>query len=442
MNSIDVSASAGVSRSSDSTRRFRSLSGLSDRELLSRVKDLVSRERAVTIEVLVHLIEVERRRLHVGLGYASMFDYCTRHLRYSSSAAARRIHTARCIRDYPEVHGLLEKNEVNLSTVSMVSSILTRENYEDILKRVRNKSQKEVEGIVADYRPPVMLRDRARPVSVTVPATAGPAGRDAAGLPLGGTMHSSSAVGPDQSAAAVARSLDGPSESSAPGRPMGASVAGVPSSTGREALSAQRTSMSEHSRCGSAKKPNSDEGAPRIERKFHVQFLASERFMKKLEKAKALLSNKTSSLSYEFVFEAALDEFLKDHDPEERNKRRETRRENAKAGCGQVDGPLFRRRAGGPPASRVRTKGEQSRRIPAAARDAVFARDKGRCVYVGPNGKRCDAVHNLQIDHVIPHARGGTNTIDNLRLLCERHNKLEAERIYGANVMKRFRARE
>ncbi len=79
------------------------LRGLSDRELLSRVKDLVARERAVTLEVLVHLIEVERRRLHVELGYASMFDYCTRHLQYSSSSAARRIQTARCLRDYPEV---------------------------------------------------------------------------------------------------------------------------------------------------------------------------------------------------------------------------------------------------------------------------------------------------------------------------------------------------
>ena len=54
-----------------------SLRGLSDRELLARVKDLVSRERAVTLEILVHLIEVERRRLHLGLGYPSLFEYCT-----------------------------------------------------------------------------------------------------------------------------------------------------------------------------------------------------------------------------------------------------------------------------------------------------------------------------------------------------------------------------
>ena len=85
------------------------LSGLSDRELLARVKVLVSQERATTLEILVHLNEVERRRLHLRLGYPSLFEYCTRHLGYSSSAAGRRIHAARCVRDYPEIYGLLEK---------------------------------------------------------------------------------------------------------------------------------------------------------------------------------------------------------------------------------------------------------------------------------------------------------------------------------------------
>ena len=125
MSHVGVSGSAGVSRPSNSTGQRRTLSGLSDRELLSRVKDLVSRERAVTLEILVHLNEVERRRLHLGLGYPSMFEYAVRHLGYSASAAARRIRAARCIRSYPEFRRFLEKNEVNLVTISMVASILT-----------------------------------------------------------------------------------------------------------------------------------------------------------------------------------------------------------------------------------------------------------------------------------------------------------------------------
>ncbi len=44
--------------------------------------------------------------------------------------------------------------------------------------------------------------------------------------------------------------------------------------------------------------------------------------MKKLEKAKGPTLEQGGALSYELVLEAALDEFLKDHDPEERKKRR------------------------------------------------------------------------------------------------------------------------
>ncbi len=435
MNPIDVSASVGVSRSSDSTRRFRSLSGLSDRELLSRVKDLVSRERAVTLEVLVHLIEVERRRLHLGLGYPSMFEYAVRHLGYSESAAARRIRAARCIRDYPEVYGLLEKNEVNLVIISLVASVLTTTNAKHVLGKIRGKSQREVEAIAATYRPPVSTRDRATPVCVAVPVPSAPQ--------LNGPRGDLTATaGSEKRPNTVAADF-------ASGPPQVTSETQAQRQAGTQVSAQPRLPMTEEGQTS---------GAPVLERRFQMQFLASERFMKKFEKAKALLSNKNGAVSYEAVLEAALDEFLKDHDPEERNKRREERKQKAEAGSGSVDGrdvstvdagsgqaddPLFRRWIGGLPKTRSHaTDEETSRRIPAGVRDAVFARDKGRCTYVGSNGRRCASTHHLQIDHVIPYARGGTNTFGNLRLLCERHNKLEAERVLGASTIRRVRRRE
>jgi 5-methylcytosine-specific restriction endonuclease McrA len=405
------------------------ISGLSDRELLSRVRDLVSRERAVTLEVLLHLIEVGRRRLHLGLGCPSMFEYCTRHLGYSSSAASRRIHTARCIRDYPEVYGLLEMSEVNLSTVSLVASILTKENKGDLLMRIRNKSQKEVEAIVADYKPPVSLRDRARPACVA----AAPLSPGASGWALSGTPTSIS-----------------------PGGNPASLALGSGSGNGRVPTQTERPSGCDYSRCGSEKTPNMAGGPPRFERKFQVQFLASERFMKKFEKAKALLSNKNRSLSCEAVLEAALDEFLKDHDPDERNKRREERKTRARASDSPPKRPIdradhpsepataasARRGSMASPRNDTRTREEgPTRYIPAATRDAVFTRDKGRCTYVGSSGERCEATRNLEFDHIVPVARGGANVIGNLRLLCERHNKLEAERILGASTNRRFRRR-
>jgi hypothetical protein len=48
------------------------------------------------------------------------------------------------------------------------------------------------------------------------------------------------------------------------------------------------------------------------------------------------------------------------------------------------------------------------------------------------SGQRCDGVYQLQVDHKIPVALGGSNDISNLRILCRTHNLLEAKR-HGLN---------
>ena len=88
----------------------------------------------------------------------------------------------------------------------------------------------------------------------------------------------------------------------------------------------------------------------------------------------------------------------------------------------------------------VRNKETRRRTLPAAVRDEVFARDGGRCTYVGACGIPCGSTHNLQIDHIEPFARGGSGKLDNLRLLCAQHNRLEAARAFGSAWMDQFRS--
>ena len=54
--------------------------------------------------------------------------------------------------------------------------------------------------------------------------------------------------------------------------------------------------------------------------------------------------------------------------------------------------------------------------IPVEVRRAVFERDGGRCV-------ECGAAFDLQYDHVIPVALGGSGTAENLELLCAPCNR-------------------
>jgi hypothetical protein len=63
-----------------------------------------------------------------------------------------------------------------------------------------------------------------------------------------------------------------------------------------------------------------------------------------------------------------------------------------------------------------------SRHIPREVRVEVWKRDGGRCVV-------CQADDYLEYDHIIPHSRGGSNSTNNVRLLCRRCNLAKGDRI-------------
>ncbi len=56
------------------------LSTLTDAELGDALLNLTGDERSTTLQVLYHLIELEKRRLFEEAGYPSLFEYCTRKL--------------------------------------------------------------------------------------------------------------------------------------------------------------------------------------------------------------------------------------------------------------------------------------------------------------------------------------------------------------------------
>jgi 5-methylcytosine-specific restriction endonuclease McrA len=87
-----------------------------------------------------------------------------------------------------------------------------------------------------------------------------------------------------------------------------------------------------------------------------------------------------------------------------------------------------------------RRMSKSARQIPAGVRRAVHERDSGRCTFVSATGRRCEETRFLQFDHVHPVARGGTSTVDNLRLRCRAHNQYEAQRMFGAGFMAEKRA--
>ena len=72
-----------------------------------------------------------------------------------------------------------------------------------------------------------------------------------------------------------------------------------------------------------------------------------------------------------------------------------------------------------------------SRYIPAVLRHEVYMRDGGIC-------RNCGSNHDVEVDHIVPVARGGTNEISNLRLLCRSCNLRHAIDCFGIGQTKRF----
>lgn len=77
--------------------------------------------------------------------------------------------------------------------------------------------------------------------------------------------------------------------------------------------------------------------------------------------------------------------------------------------------------------------------VPAEIRREVWRRDGGCCQWKLASGGICGSKMRAQLDHIVPKGKGGQATIDNLRVLCERHNQYAARLAYGDELMARYR---
>ncbi|OFZ17667.1 MAG: hypothetical protein A2Z20_00420 [Bdellovibrionales bacterium RBG_16_40_8] len=172
-----------------------------------------------------------------------------------------------------------------------------------------------------------------------------------------------------------------------------------------------------------------------------VTMVLHEKLRLKLEELKSLFSHKNSNPSYSELVELLADFALKKLKPEparigvetiiESNVKLKTQR-NTNAGAAlrhnisadaeiSVDGCGVRKH------------------ISKSLRVEVWRRADHRCTYTDLiTGRRCESKFQLQVEHIVPVAKGGTNDLQNLELLCAAHNKLRAIQTFGRSHMQQF----
>jgi hypothetical protein len=126
-----------------------------------------------------------------------------------------------------------------------------------------------------------------------------------------------------------------------------------------------------------------------------IKFVATCGLKEKIEKLKGLLAHKNPNLSLGELIDQLCDLGLREWDPAQKQVRERKSPATSRKQCA-TDGPT----------ARAETPISQ-----AAIQREVWRRAQSRC-------QKCSSVFALEIDHIIPRAKGGGSGIENQRLLC------------------------
>ncbi len=127
-------------------------------EVKTQLERLVPYERKLIAVVIEHIAEVERRRLYLEWDFTSLYEYLTRGLGYSESAAYRRMQAARAMIQMPEIKEELENGSLNLSQISLAQTAIKQEQKKngsvsleekrELFSEISNKTAQETQKIL------------------------------------------------------------------------------------------------------------------------------------------------------------------------------------------------------------------------------------------------------------------------------------------------------
>jgi hypothetical protein len=375
---------------------------LSDQDLVATVARLAQSEREATAALVASLVEFEQRRLYLSEGFPSLFAYCTQRLHLSEHAAYHRIEAARAIVRFPVILELMEESALTLTAVGLLRPHLTVENHVEVLKAAKYRGRRAVEELVArlNARPEIKASVRKLPepraVALDAACASGVHDRAVAGRPV------LPAIALELGEPAVTESSPGPGIAG-----CGPTAVTVPARMAKPAVV-----------------------RPIAPARYQVQMTVSAETHAKFRHAQDLLRHAVPDGDPAVIFDRALTLLVQQLErtrcgakkPEKPKQTAEPAQESRAA----ANGPSLTKR---------------SRRISAAVRREVWARDGGQCAFVGTAG-RCEERGFLECHHQVPFAAGGEATVANVSLRCRSHNNHEAERFFGAGVVPWRAARE
>jgi 5-methylcytosine-specific restriction endonuclease McrA len=138
---------------------------LSNQDLLDKLRELLCEEHALEVELLMHIGEVDRRRLYRERAFSCMFRYCVDELCLSESVAYKRIAVARAARVYPVLLEKIQNGELHLTGACLLVPHLTEDNAFELIAAAKHQSKRAIEKLLAArfVRPDISARVRKLP---------------------------------------------------------------------------------------------------------------------------------------------------------------------------------------------------------------------------------------------------------------------------------------
>ena len=372
---------------------------LRDEALIERVSTSVRMDRRLAVRMLVELGEVQARGLYRDLGYSSMFAFATRKLGMSESEAALRIRAAKAGRAVPDALAMLGRCEVHLTTLSLLAPVLHAGSLH-LLFAARGKTKSEVQALIAAHAPKPDVPDCVRRLSPSRPPCAPRASARVQPVDRERVDATAEAPAPLREVHPCTNHLDPPQSNA--GAVVQRSAAPAPP---RDAHPCTNHLDAPQSNAGAVVQWSAE--------RHKFSFTGSERMRALLRQAQDLRRHRYPAGDLEPLFERALELLVAE---EKKRKFALTPK---------------------PRATTTTRAAEHSRYIPHHVRRQAWARSDGQCCFVAPDATRCQARSRLEFHHVVPFARGGPASADNIVLLCRAHNILHAERDYGRAFMRR-----
>ena len=351
---------------------LRELKALTDREVDERTIGLARQERVVTERLLLHMKEVEVRRIYLNHPKCeSLHAYAIRVLKMSEGSAGRRVNAARLLKDFPELGERIVEGTTNLSKLSLMQVYVKAEE-----KRVGHK-------VTREFKRGLLAQIENKPIYEAELALA-------QAMPEAKPAHESKRVRPNGN---VERLIDCDPELNAlieevralnSHDPGFADVTGLLRALCKEHLERHHPAYKKPRKSRADKTP----AGGRV-----------------IESSLALSEVATKPLAFEALAASEVPEG--------------NAREKSASPMPHPDSA----------AELPRVMRERRKRHSVATDHALWKRAGSQCEHVDASGVRCTRKFHLQKDHIIPWSFGGSDALENLQLLCRPHNLKKGTRI-------------